>query len=81
MSAEAGLSVNRFASSVLRAAVDPNYEGDEADRLRARLARSGVLAACTPAAPSPPDRDAVDAARRRAGRGRLLFDLVVEGRF
>ena len=80
VSAEAGLSVNRYASAVLRAAVDPDHEGDEAGRLRARLARAGVLVAGMPTVDEPPGGDVVDAARRRAGSGRPLSDLVAEAR-
>lgn len=76
----AGLSVNRYAGDVLRAAVDPDLEGDEADRLRARLARAGVLVSTSPVRDAPGDAAALAAARRRAGGGRSLADLIVEGR-
>lgn len=80
VSAQAGLSVNRYASAVLRAAVDPDPEGDEIDRLRARLARGGLLVAGMPTVAGPPDQDALVTARRHAGRGRPLSDLIAEGR-
>jgi hypothetical protein len=41
--AERGLSVNRWISDVLSAAVDPDFAGDEAERVRERLARAGLL--------------------------------------
>jgi len=80
VAATAGLSVNRYAGDVLRAAVDPDLEGDEVDRLRARLARAGVLVITSPVRDAPGDADALAAARRRAGHGRRLADLIVEGR-
>lgn len=44
MSAEdAGVSLNQWATLVLRAAVDPALGGDEVERIRARLRRAGVL--------------------------------------
>ncbi|MBA3261364.1 MAG: toxin-antitoxin system HicB family antitoxin, partial [Thermoleophilaceae bacterium] len=39
--AERGDSVNAYASAVLSAAVDPELAGDEAARVRERLARAG----------------------------------------
>jgi len=77
---ERGESVNGYAASVLRAAVDPRYAGDDVARLRERLARAGVLAPAPATAATPPDRDALARARAAAGRGRALADLVSEGR-
>ncbi|MGH9189644.1 MAG: transcriptional regulator [Acidimicrobiales bacterium] len=79
-----GMSVNRWASSVLRAAVDPDLAGDEAERLRARLVRAGLLQPPSETreggAKARPDARAVARARARAGRGRRLADLVSEDR-
>ena len=77
-----GSSLNRYASAVLAAAVDPDLAGDEATRVRERLGRAGLLA------PRPetgrrarrPDRAAVARARAAAGHGRPLADLVGEDR-
>jgi hypothetical protein len=78
--AERELSVNGYANAVLAAAVDPELAGDEAARVRERLARAGVLAAApTPAGLRPEDK-ALKSARRRAGKGRALSDLVSEAR-
>lgn len=79
VAAEHGRSVNAYASSVLSAAVDPDLAGDDAQRVRERLARAGLLAEPGRAV-EPPPREAVAAASRRAGRGRPLSDLVGEGR-
>jgi hypothetical protein len=75
-----GESVNAYASAVLAAAVDPDLEDEEIDRLRARLARRELLA--DPRAPvtNPPSPAAVARARAAAGRGRSLSELVREGR-
>jgi hypothetical protein len=73
-------SVNSYATAVLEAAVDPELAGDEAARIRERLARAGVLAATVRPARSRPDDRAVRSARRRAGKGRALSDLVSEDR-
>jgi plasmid stability protein len=77
--AEQGRSVNSYATAVLRAAVDPALAGDEVERMRARLAQAGLLAAAIPVAERP-EEAAVRRARRRAGQGRPLSDLVSEGR-
>lgn len=75
-----GQSVNAYAQSVLNAAVDPAFAGDEATQLRERLGRAGLLAASPPASHPAPDNGALARARRRAGRGRSLASFVVEDR-
>lgn len=76
-----GTSFNAWATAVLRAAVDPDLADDEAERLRARLRRSGLLEESSPPPGlNRPAADAVERARRSAGRGRLLSDLVSEDR-
>jgi predicted transcriptional regulator len=73
-----GSSLNHYACEVLAAAVDPDLAGDEAARLRERLAQAGLLAPVS-AEPRPtrrPDRSEVAAARAAAGQGRPLADLV-----
>jgi len=75
-----GESLNRFATAVLRAAVDPAFAGDEAAVLRERLARAGLLAAPPRSVRARPSRKAVARARSAAGRGRALSRLVSEGR-
>jgi plasmid stability protein len=73
-------SVNAYAGGVLRAAVDPDLATAEAERVRERLRQAGLLAVVEPRRRSRPDRAAVEGARRRAGSGRPLGDLVSEGR-
>jgi hypothetical protein len=75
-----GESLNRFASAVLRAAVDPAFAGDAAQALRERLARAGLLVVGEPSARARPSRKALGRARAAAGRGRPLSKLVSEGR-
>lgn len=76
---EAGRSMNDYVTTVLRTATDPDFAATGAEQLRERLARAGLLAA--PGSPRPrPDRAAVQAARRRAGAGTPLSDLVSSGR-
>jgi hypothetical protein len=75
-----GDSVNSFARTVLSAAVDPEYAGDEAEQLRERLARAGLLATPKPSPYPRPDPVAVAAARKRAARGRTLSSIIVEDR-
>jgi plasmid stability protein len=77
--AEGGRSVNSYATAVLSAAVDPELAGDEATRLRERLARAGLLA---PAGSSRthPDPQRVRRARKRAGAGKPMSELVSEAR-
>jgi hypothetical protein len=76
----AGRSLNAWVAAVLAAAVDPELAGDEAQAVRERLARAGLLM------PSGrplrrPGQDDVARARARAGEGQMLARLVSEGRF
>ncbi len=79
--ADRGVSVNALASEALSALVDPDLEGSEIERIRARLAAAGLLAA-----PSSglhlalPDEGAIADARLAATPGALLSDLVSRGR-
>jgi len=73
-------SVNSYANAVLEAAVDPELAGDEATRIRERLARAGLLASAPRPARARPDDKALRSARRRAGKGRALSELVSEDR-
>ncbi len=82
VAAQSGRSVNAYAGAVLRAAVDPELAGSEAERLRERLSRAGLLddSQATTTARITPDPADVEAARKRSGRGRALSDVVNEGR-
>jgi hypothetical protein len=78
--AERGSSVNGYATAVLGAAVDPELAGDESARVRERLAAAGLLAPTQPGDRRRPEQKALRAARRRAGKGRRLDEIVTEGR-
>lgn len=73
-------SVNRLASVVLGAAVDPAYAGDEVQALRERLARAGLLMLVGPARRRRPSAKALARARAAAGRGQPLSRIVRDGR-
>lgn len=77
--ADRGQSVNGFVVSVLEAVTDPAHAGDDAARLRERLARAGILSVQGPPRPRP-DRAAFEAARARAGAGTPLSDIVTTQR-
>ncbi len=78
--ADRGTSVNSFAATALQVAVDPEFSGDEAERLRGRLRRAGLLWTPDGAAPAPPTREEVERARAAAAGGTPLSQLVSEGR-
>ena len=74
-----GRSVNGWIALVLSAAVDPALAGSEAERTRERLARAGLLA--EPGAHGTrPDPRRVARARKAAGRGRPLGEIVANSR-
>jgi plasmid stability protein len=77
---EHGRSVNAWATDVLRAAVDPELAGEEAARVRERLARAGLLATGKPRSGPRPDPKAVARARSAAGVGTPLSEIVAEDR-
>jgi predicted DNA-binding protein len=74
-----GRSLNDYLTRLAEAAVDPDLAGDEAERLRERLTRAGLVVAPGPARRRP-DQTAVASARRRAGKGTRLSNLVKQGR-
>lgn len=74
-----GRSMNDYLTRVLRAATDPDNAGDDAARLRERLARAGLLVP-SGAPRQRPDERRVAAARRAAAEGTSLADLVMGSR-
>jgi HicB family len=80
---EQGISMNQYATNLLRAALDPMTSGDLVESLRERLRRAG-LDVPRPTVPSGstrrPAADVVADAMRTAGRGRALSDIVSDGR-
>lgn len=77
--AREGRSLNDYLTRLAQAATDPDLAGSDVDRLRERLALAGLL---TPAGPPRrrPAPAAVARARRAAGEGTPLSDLVTEER-
>lgn len=76
-----GRSVNSWVTALLRTAIDPDFADNALERTRGRLARAGLLAAQpTRAGLVPPDPTALDAARRSAGRGTPLSQVVSDDR-
>jgi hypothetical protein len=70
-----GRSLNEYLTRLAEAAVNPDWADDDVQRLRERLVRAGLVV--TPSAPRRrPDRQALAAARRRAGAGTPLSELV-----
>lgn len=77
--AEERRSVNDFITRVLDAATDPDLAGSDADRVRERLARAGILASAPPAR-GRPGPELLARARAAAGRGTPLADVVSDDR-
>jgi hypothetical protein len=72
-------SMNDYVTAVLDAATNPDLAGSEADRLRERLHQAGLLADQGKRRRRP-SRDETDSARRRAGHGTALSELVSHDR-
>lgn len=76
--------MNDYITAVLDAATDPNLAESLAESVRDRLRRAGLLV--DPAHPGGDaplqlvDAERLAAARRRAGRGTPLAQLVADGR-
>lgn len=73
-------SVNSYAAEILAAAVDPDLAGEEVTRIRERLSRAGLLEPRIKPPENGPDPAVVARAKRRAGRGQPLAEIVAEGR-
>lgn len=74
-----GSSINEFVTRVLDAATDPELTDDVSLRVRERLDAAGLLAPIGPPRPRPSEDD-VAGARRKAGQGHPLADLVSDSR-
>lgn len=77
--AREGRSLNEYLTRLAQAATDPELAGSDMERLRERLSLAGLLA--PPGPPTRrPDPAAVAHARREAGRGTPLSDLITRER-
>lgn len=78
----AGKSVNGFVVETLDAATNPDHAGTEAERLRERLRRAGLLADLGPPPPGlkRPSREEVARASREASTGTSLSDIIIADR-
>lgn len=78
-SRERGWSLNEYVTRVLDVATDPSRAGSSMERLRERLAAADLLevGGLRRVAPAPA---AVAEARRRAGEGTPLSDVVIADR-
>lgn len=75
-----GRSLNEWVTTILDAASDPATAGGEAQRVRERLVRAGLLESSAPAIVRRPTPAALERARAAAGRGANLSELVSDGR-
>lgn len=72
-------SMNDYLTRVMEAVIDPDLAGDDATRVRERLSRAGLLV--PPGVPRQrPGDHRLEAARRAAGSGTELADLVSDDR-
>ncbi len=79
--ARSGRSMNEWVTRVLDVATNPEFELDEATRLRELLREAGLLDEPVRREPAPPiDEERLAKARRAAGKGTPLSHLVIEGR-
>lgn len=79
VAARQGRSLNDYLTRLAEAAVDPELAGNDMERLRERLARAGLIVA-PGAKRRPPNQNSVAKARRRAGEGTPLSDLIKQER-
>ncbi len=68
--------MNEYLTRIAQAATDPSLSSNAIDEIRSRLRLAGLLSDFDARSAQRPDADAVAAARRRAGRGTPLSELV-----
>jgi len=75
------LSVNGYITHILSSVSDPNYGGTEAERVRERLRRAGLLEELSDELEvERPAGEDFERARASAGKGKSLSDYVIDGR-
>lgn len=75
------LSVNGYITFILKSASNPDFGGSEAERVRDRLRRAGLLEEWIGEPEvQPPTTEEFETARAKASKGKSLTDLVLEER-
>lgn len=74
-----GRSLNEYLTRLARAATDPEFAGSDVERLRERLSQAGLIAPAG-AIRRRPDPEEARRARREAGHGTSLSDLLARER-
>ena len=74
-----GWSVNAWMTRVFDAATNPELGGSDLERVRERLRLAGLLETAA-TGPKRPDPKRLARARRAAGQGAYLSDLLVDDR-
>ncbi len=80
---EQGVSLNQYATSLLRAALDPASNGDMVEGLRERLRRAGLdvpRPSAVKGAKKRPTPDVVAEAMQAGGNGKSLSEYVSDSR-
>lgn len=78
--AEKGLSVNAYVSHVLDMATNPEYATSSFERVSERLRAADLLAERSAQGETPLRPESVAAARKAAGRGTMLSEIVAADR-
>ncbi len=74
------LSLNGYITQILKTASNPEFGGTEAERMRERFRRAGLLQEWPPFDGERPGREELEKARAEAGKGKALSEYVIEGR-
>lgn len=77
---EQEVSMNAFLTQIAQAATDPSNTSSEVEEIRARLKLAGLLSDFQAPEVDPPDEEAFTAARKRAGQGTPLSEIVCDNR-
>lgn len=73
---EQQVSMNEFLTRIAQAATDPSTSSSAVEEIRTRLKLAGLLSDFRAPDVEPPDEEEVSAARKRAGQGTPLSELV-----
>ncbi len=73
---EQQVSMNEFLTRIAQAATDPSTSSSAVEEIRTRLKLAGLLSDFRAPDVEPPDKEEVAAARKRAGQGTPLSELV-----